>query len=44
MTRFLLWAAVILVVAYAFNISIPALVGHVTHSLQQMHATNGGHG
>jgi hypothetical protein len=41
-TKFALWAVLILVVSYAFNINIPALVGHLAHSLQQMHTTNGG--
>ncbi len=42
MIKLLLWAGVILVVSYAFNIDIPATIGHVTHSVQQMHSTNGG--
>jgi hypothetical protein len=36
-TKFVLWAVVILVVAYAFNINIPAVVGGVVHGLSQMH-------
>jgi hypothetical protein len=43
-TKFLLWAVVILLVAYAFNINIPAVVGGLFHGLQQMHNQQAGHG
>ena len=36
-TKFVLWAVAILVVAYAFNINIPAVVGGLFHGLSQMH-------
>ena len=35
--KLLLWAAVILIVAYAFNINIPLLIGDLFHGLQQVH-------
>jgi len=43
MAKFLLWALIILVVTYAFNINLPAAIGHLAHSVQQMHGANAGH-
>jgi hypothetical protein len=42
MTRIALWAVLILIVAYAFNINIPGVIGSVVHALTTMHASNGG--
>jgi len=39
-TRFLLWAVVILVVAYVLNINIASLITSVGHTIQQAHNQN----
>ena len=43
MIKFLIWAAIIFLVAYAFNINLVALATQLGHSLQTVHQTNGGH-
>ena len=42
LTKFLLWAIAILIVAYAFNVNIPGVIGSIFHGLQQMHSTQAG--
>jgi hypothetical protein len=43
LTRVLLWAVVILVIAYAFNVNLPVFISGIFHGLQQMHNTQTGH-
>lgn len=43
MTRFLFWAAIILVVCYLGNINLASFVNSVVHAAQSVHSANTGH-
>lgn len=39
----LIWAAVIIILAYLFNVNIGHLISQILNSAHQIHSSNGGH-